>query len=164
MADSSGVFSPGDLLDHWQGHRRLTRRVIEAFPETDLFGFSVGSMRPFGALALEILSMDAPMVRGLVTDTWDSPADRSPRPKAEVLRLWDSDTGLIDQLWPQIPIERFQETITAFGQYPGRAVDLLLGCDAYTGRPRPCRERPVQTSRSLLTPKSACATITVASG
>ncbi|WP_448635563.1 hypothetical protein [Pedobacter panaciterrae] len=35
------------LLDHWQGHRRLTRRVIEAFPEDKLFNYSVGGMRPF---------------------------------------------------------------------------------------------------------------------
>jgi uncharacterized damage-inducible protein DinB len=29
------------LLEHWQGHRNLTRRVIEAFPEKDLFEFSI---------------------------------------------------------------------------------------------------------------------------
>ena len=51
---------PAALLDHWQGHRRLTRRVIESFPEDRLFSFSIGSMRPFGALALEILSMAEP--------------------------------------------------------------------------------------------------------
>jgi len=28
---------PAALLDHWQGHRRLTRRVIESFPEDRLF-------------------------------------------------------------------------------------------------------------------------------
>ena len=25
--------TPEGLLEHWQGHRRLTRRVIAAFPE-----------------------------------------------------------------------------------------------------------------------------------
>ncbi len=38
------------LLAHWQGHRNLTRRVIEAFPEKELFSFSVGGMRPFAEL------------------------------------------------------------------------------------------------------------------
>jgi len=28
-----------DLLKNWQGHRRLTRKVIEAFPEDKLFEF-----------------------------------------------------------------------------------------------------------------------------
>ena len=46
--------TPDALLAHWQGHRRLTRRVINAFPDDKLFSFSVGGMRPFGALALEM--------------------------------------------------------------------------------------------------------------
>jgi hypothetical protein len=45
----------GAPLAHWQGHRRLPRRVIDAFPDDKLFGFSVGGMRPFGALALDDL-------------------------------------------------------------------------------------------------------------
>ena len=35
------VISKEDLLNHWQGHRNLTRRVIEAFPEKDFFEFSI---------------------------------------------------------------------------------------------------------------------------
>jgi len=118
--------TPGALLAHWQGHRRLSRRVIAAFPEDKLFTFSVGGMRPFGALALEMLAMALPMVRGAVTGQWDSPSSRDPRPKAEILRLWDETTAALDRLWPQIPTERFQETMTAFGQWPGKAHDLLL--------------------------------------
>jgi hypothetical protein len=29
---TSVVISPEDLRKHWQGHRALTRRVIEKFP------------------------------------------------------------------------------------------------------------------------------------
>ena len=29
--------TPEGLLAHWQGHRRLTRRLIEAYPEDQLF-------------------------------------------------------------------------------------------------------------------------------
>ena len=29
-------------------------------------------------------------------------------------------------MWPQIPPGRFQETLTAFGQYPGVLHDLIL--------------------------------------
>ena len=45
------ALSAEDVLKHWQGHRRLTRKVIEAFPEDKLFTFSVGVMRPFSELA-----------------------------------------------------------------------------------------------------------------
>lgn len=122
----AGIITPEALREHWQGHRRLTRRVIDAFPEDQLFTFSVGGMRPFGVLALEILTMAAPMVRGVVTGDWDTLPDREPRPKAELLRQWDESTEQIDALWPQIPAERFHETMTAFGQYPGLVHDLLL--------------------------------------
>jgi uncharacterized damage-inducible protein DinB len=125
-APSAVVITPESLLDHWQGHRRLTRRVIEAFPEEQLFSFSVGSMRPFGALAMEMISMAAPMLRGLVKGTWDQSVTRETRPKGEVLRLWDASTQEINTLWSQIPLKRFQETVKAFGQYEGRVCDLLL--------------------------------------
>jgi uncharacterized damage-inducible protein DinB len=114
------------LLAHWQGHRRLTRRVIEAFPEDKLFTFSVGGMRPFGALALEMLSMAVPMVRGIVTEQWETTFDRDPRPKADILKAWDENTQQLDALWKQIPAGRFFETATAFGQYPGTVHDLIL--------------------------------------
>lgn len=113
------------LLDHWQGHRRLTRRVIEAFPEDQLFSFSVGGMRPFGALALEIVGMSAPMVRGIVNGDWTWTRQEA-RSKPDVLRLWDESTEQINALWPQIPPGRFQESMTAFGQFPGTGYTLLL--------------------------------------
>ena len=37
-------------------------------------------------------------------------------------------TPEIDALWAQIPPERFQETMTAFGQYTAPLYDLLLYC------------------------------------
>ena len=117
--------SPQALLDHWQGHRRLTRRVIETFPDDKLLSFSVASMRPFGAMALELLSIAEPMVRGVLTGTWST--DRATATtKSEILRLWDESTSAIDRQWSQVPAERFQETMTAFGQYPGKVHDLVL--------------------------------------
>jgi uncharacterized damage-inducible protein DinB len=114
------------LLEHWQGHRRLTRRVIDAFPEDKLFTFSVGGMRPFGLLALEILTMGVPMVRGAISGDWSTQTDRSLRPKHDLLGLWDENTAQLNTLWPQIPSGKFSEQLTAFGQYPGVLHDLIL--------------------------------------
>jgi uncharacterized damage-inducible protein DinB len=122
----ASFITPDALLAHWQGHRRLTRRVIDAFPDDQLFTFSVGGMRPFGALALEMLSMAVPMVRGALSGDWTTSSSRDPRPKADVLREWDESTRELDALWPQLPAERFQQTLTAFGQYPGVLHDLVL--------------------------------------
>ena len=126
IASRAAAVTAEALLAHWQGHRRLTRRLIEAYPEDKLFTHSIGGMRTFGELAMELLSMGAPMVRGTVTGDWQTSWDRGPRPKAEILRAWDEATTEIDELWKQIPPERFSETIKAFGQYEGVASDLLL--------------------------------------
>jgi uncharacterized damage-inducible protein DinB len=124
---ATGCFiQPDALLAHWQGHRRLTRRVIDAFPDDKLFTFSVGGMRPFGELAMEFIAMQAPMVRGAVTGEWSSSATRDPRPKSEVLRLWDESTDQLNELWPKLPPDQFGRTLTAFGQYPGTLYDLIL--------------------------------------
>lgn|SRR5262245_3477594 len=118
---------PADaLLQHWQGHRRLTRRVIESFPEDQLFSFSIGGMRSFGAMCLELIGIAAPMVRGVVTGDWRQPTAPSAPSKGGLLQRWDESTSELNELWRQIPAERFSETVTAFGQYPGRVYDLLL--------------------------------------
>lgn len=127
MPDPSPFIAPDALLAHWQGHRRLTRRVIEAFPEDKLNTFSVANMRPFGALAAEMLDIGVPMIRGLVTGEWGAPpTNHQPRAKAEVLRLWDENAAELDRIWATIPPGLFQEERTAFGQYPGKVHDLIL--------------------------------------
>ena len=120
------VITPEQLLEHWQGHRRLTRRVIDAFPDDQLFSFTVGSMRSFGVMALEMLHMAVPTLKGVITEAWDSSSNRDALPKAELLRLWNESTEEINNLWPQIPVERFQETMTAFGQWTMPVYDLFF--------------------------------------
>src|SRR5690606_30208246 len=39
--------------------------------------------------------------------------------KENILARWDADTQRINELWEKIPLERFQEPITLFGQYEG---------------------------------------------
>jgi uncharacterized damage-inducible protein DinB len=117
--------SPEALLSHWQGHRRLTRRVIDVFPEDQLFTFSIGGMRPFGSMAMEMLAMGVPMLHGVLTGEWKLARGRDPG-KEEALRRWDEATGRIDELWPQIPPERFLQTTTVFGQYTDALHNLIL--------------------------------------
>lgn len=114
-----------DFLKHWQGHRGLTRRIIEAFPEKELFEFSIGGMRPFAELVMEFLRMSVPTLRGAVTGAWHEREGSRPTTKAEILALWDEDTREIERLWPQIPPRRFQEVDKAFGQWQGTITWLL---------------------------------------
>jgi uncharacterized damage-inducible protein DinB len=122
-----------ELLQHWQGHRALTRRVIEAFPEEALFQFSIGGMRPFAAMALEMIGMAAGGINGVASRKWRPAADLdhhsgavSPKTRDELLRLWDRVTDEINTLWPRIPPQRFREIDKAFGQWEGPITGLLL--------------------------------------
>ncbi len=96
-----------EILEHWQGHRRLTRKVIEAFPDDKLFEFSVGGMRPFGVLVHEFLSMALPVANQVATGTWGDTEAAKPTDKAGLLRLWDEHTAKIDAIVPGIAPERF---------------------------------------------------------
>lgn len=126
IAAPPAFITPDALLTHWQGHRALTRRVIEAFPEDKLFTYSVASMRPFGVMAQELLAMAAPMVRGAATGEWTAYQPSEATSRAEVLKLWDEATHELNELWPRIPAERFHEKMTAFGQFTDVLHNLIL--------------------------------------
>lgn len=120
------VVTPAQFLAHWQGHRRVSRRAIVAFPDDQLFTYSVGGMRTFGDLANEMLGMAVPTVQGVITDTWAQYAEAKATTKAEVLAQWDETTAKLDEMFPQIPLARFQDVMTAFGQWKMSGIDLLL--------------------------------------
>jgi uncharacterized damage-inducible protein DinB len=120
------VLTSAGLLAHWQGHRRVTRRVITAFPEEQINTFSVGGMRSFGELAQELLSMAIPTMKGITTGTWSVSFDRKAQTKAELLADWDAQSKEIDHLWPAVRPEAWQEVMDAFGFFKAPAVDILL--------------------------------------
>lgn len=62
------IITKEELLKHWQGHRLLTRKTIEKFPEKELFEFSIGGMRTFSDLIKEMLSIGAPGLDGIVNN------------------------------------------------------------------------------------------------
>ena len=112
------VVTADALLKSWQGHRRLTRRVIDAFPEEKLFQFSVGGMRPFSEMAWEFIRMAVPIVDGVATGKWEEfSKGEKPTTKSEILRLWDEQTAALDKKFPEIPPHRFYEVDKAFGQW-----------------------------------------------
>ena len=115
------------LLNHWQGHRRLTRRVIEAFPEDKLFSYSIGGMRPFSELAMEFIKMAGPIAKGVATGKWSSFEEGpAPKTKAELLALWDKETETLNATWPTIPGHRFAEVDKAFGQWENTGIGTIL--------------------------------------
>lgn len=121
------VITPTELLNHWQGHRSLTRRVIEAFPEKEFFEYSLGGMRPFAGLTKELLAIAVPGLRQIADGTTEELKEHMDhlKTKADFLKLWDESTVEINKLWTKIPIEKFSEKIMTFGQYEGTVISSI---------------------------------------
>jgi uncharacterized damage-inducible protein DinB len=129
----SAVFTPAVLLDHWQSQRRLTRKVIMAFPEDSLLRYSIGGMRPFAEMVAELVGMAHHGMNGIVSGKWQSVGgeDHHGVPenamnKDDLLTIWDELTDHINDLWPQISLERFKEVDKAFGMYEGENYSTLF--------------------------------------
>lgn len=118
---TASVITAGELLKHWQGHRNLTRKLIDAFPEKEFFEYSIGGMRPFAGMVKELLAIAVPGLRQIAGGEPEelnediSAADS----KANILSLWDKATDQINSYWAKIPDEKFHDNILAFGQYEG---------------------------------------------
>ena len=122
------VITPEDLLKHWQGHRALTRRVIELFPDKDFFEFSIGGMRTFSKLIDELLAIGAPALRGIVNREIQPYTEGTEKLifKAQYLEKWDEATAEINANWEKLTIEDFNETFKLFGQYEFPIIQNIL--------------------------------------
>ena len=121
------ILTPDQLLEHWLGHRRLTRRVIAAFPDDASFAtFSLGGMRPFAILVAEMLGVGLPTLRGVVSGEWPWEPVAPPATRAAALEAWDAQTPEIEAYWAQIAPERFQDVETAFGRWTMPVWALVL--------------------------------------
>jgi uncharacterized damage-inducible protein DinB len=76
---------------------------------------------------MEFIGMAAPTLHGIVNRKWDQ-ADSAAKPetKGDLLKRWDETTEEINRMWSQIPLARFQETDTAFGQWTMPVHSLLF--------------------------------------
>lgn len=122
------VITSEDLLKHWQGHRALTRRLIELFPEKDFFEFSIGGMRPFSKLVDELLAIAAPALKGIVNRDSQPYTEGTEKLifKAQYLEKWDQATEEINKYWEQLSIEDFSENFNLFGQYEFPIIQNIL--------------------------------------
>ncbi|WP_019586449.1 DinB family protein [Deinococcus apachensis] len=108
----STFLTPADFLTYWLSHRHLTRRVIEAFPEDQLFTFTAAPpMRPFAEMAWEIHGVTAYTLNGLVTGDWGEPVwDAQPAQTREaLLAAWDELSRRIEAELPGVSPTRYAE-------------------------------------------------------
>jgi len=123
------VITSEDLLKHWQGHRALTRRIIEVFPEKDFFEFSIGGMRTFAKLVDELLAIAVPGLKGIVNKEIKAFTEEESEKlifKAQYLEKWDEATAEINQYWEKLSVEDFSENFNLFGQYEFPVIQNIL--------------------------------------
>ncbi|MCP1996022.1 DinB family protein [Flavobacterium sp. HSC-61S13] len=122
------LLSKEELLIHWQGHRALTRKTIEAFPEKELFEFAIGNMRPFSVMVHEILAIGVPGLQEIVSKETAEFKEHTNlyKTKDELLAQWDHDTAAINSQYALIPETDFRVEFNLFGQYKNSAVNSIL--------------------------------------
>ncbi len=122
------IITAPELLEHWQGHRRLTRKLIEIFPEKEFFDYAIGGMRTASELIQELLTIAVPGIRQIATGKMEAQVHKIDfkGDKNRVLELWDEATVGINEYWAMINDARFREDIMTFGQYPGKVWSSIL--------------------------------------
>lgn len=122
------AMTSSELLEQWQSHRRLTRKVIEAFPDDKFFEFSIGGMRPFSEMVTELLAIAVPGIREIATGEPSELKEHVDHgnSKEKMLQFWDEATDKINMYWSQLNDERFHEIIKAFGMYEGTVLSSIL--------------------------------------
>ncbi|MBK7602247.1 MAG: damage-inducible protein DinB [Saprospiraceae bacterium] len=120
----SASISTDSILSNWMGHRNLTRKIIYAFPEKELFTYSIGGMRTFAQMVEEIMIIAEEGMNGILTGVWN-PVEGSQvmtelmekKSKTALLKKWDEITEHINHIWPQLEPEHFMKVDKAFGAY-----------------------------------------------
>ena len=117
------------LLQHWLGHRRLTRRTIVAFPDAALFEHHAPGMRSFGAMVHEVNTYLPPLLKGAADGAWDWPrgyAEDAPTQKSDLLGAFDAATEDLKRDLPRITTERFLAVDQPIGSRQEPVVFTLL--------------------------------------
>lgn len=123
----NAVFTPEELLNHWQSHRALTRRTIVAFPEKDFFNHTIGGMRPYSKMVQEMLAIAGPGIKEIVDGKKAEFIENDYGNKKEnYLKAWDEATEIINTYFPKIELEDFHRPVKTFGQYEGTVISSIL--------------------------------------
>ena len=130
MSDETTLTTPTTLLKHWQGHRDLTRRTIEAFPEDAFEGHHAPGMRPFQVMALELLGMVDVQLDWFRTGkpNWGESDNPKLLSRTELLKRWDEQTLELAAEFPKVSAEMWLTPVdTPFGKMsPFKSAEYLI--------------------------------------
>jgi len=124
---SNYILTPEQLVNHWQSHRRITRKTIELFPEKELFEFKIGTMRHFGEISCELLSIGVPSLKIVINQDEENVYKLLQiNSKEALLNQWDKDTETINQLLPVLISLDYSEIFNLYGYIDRSILDIML--------------------------------------
>ncbi len=98
----------------WQrflNHRRLTIRILEAFPEADLFSFKPPRcLRTYGEISNELLRLEAIVLQSAVYGVWKiQNRSKQPSSKKDLLAAFATTQIESKMLWLQLTPEQLYQ-------------------------------------------------------
>ena len=102
------LLSLDDLYKHWQGHRRLTIRTLETFPEEQLFNYYVDGMRSFGEMVGEMIGVENYTLKGILSGNWEWQQDDSLDSKSSLLAALKQLELESKERWSQLTLEQVE--------------------------------------------------------
>ena len=96
------------FITHWQGHRRLTLRTLEAFPEDKLFSYKVEPMRTYGEIVGEMIMVESYTLNGIVSGNWAWKQGEALTSKDALLAAFAQRESSAKELWSKLTSERVQ--------------------------------------------------------
>ncbi|MCK1993451.1 damage-inducible protein DinB [Peribacillus muralis] len=104
------VLSKDGLLEILEGNRRLTMRVVEAFPEDELFHYTpADKLRPFAEMIKEIMNIESAYIQGIALNVWNFQDSFATISKKEAL-LSACDAVRVEtrRLWQEVTEETLE--------------------------------------------------------
>jgi len=99
------------FVNHFQGHRRLTIRTIQAFPATELFSYKVEPLRSFGEMMNEVLAVEAYTFNGIRSGKWVWQPGEQADSKEGLLAAFEQAAAR-STAWAQLSLERVEAVET----------------------------------------------------
>lgn len=119
-----------DLFQQLESNRRLTLRVIEVFPEQNLFTYKpTDALRPFSDMIKEILHIEEAYMKGITTSIWSyEPKYTEISSKQKLLHACEEVRQLSRSWWADINADKLHkvEIDGFFGEFPKRNLDRLI--------------------------------------
>ncbi|WNB90903.1 DinB family protein [Bacillus sp. NEB1478] len=105
--------SKEDLFEIMEGNRRLTMRIIEAFPEDKLFNYKPDEkLRPFAEMTKEIMNIENGYMRGIALDVWEyQDLFAGISTKDELIKVSNEIREETRKMWSEMTAERLEKIV-----------------------------------------------------